>query len=213
LVETKSVAGWVLDQILVMLHPFMPFVTEELWHGQGERPYDLILAKWPEPEAAVDAKAKAEVDWLIRTIAAIRSARTELNIPPGTKMSGFVDGGGDAFHAMLRLNWTTINRLARIDLRQLNNVGPDQPVAFQVVQPEATYWLQLEGVIDVAAEKARLTRAREAASKEAESLETRLANPAFVERAKPEAVEKARADHAHHTAEAARLEAALARLG
>ncbi len=80
--ETKAVAGWVLDQILVMLHPFMPFVTEELWHAQGERPYELIAAKWPEPEATVDTAAKAEVDWLIALTSAIRGAKNELGIPP-----------------------------------------------------------------------------------------------------------------------------------
>src|SRR5690606_21280839 len=75
--ETKSVAGWVLDQILVMLHPFMPFITEELWHAQGERPYELILAKWPEPAASVDAEAKAEVDWLVALVGNLRTAKNE----------------------------------------------------------------------------------------------------------------------------------------
>jgi valyl-tRNA synthetase len=74
--ETKAVAGWVLDQILVMLHPFMPFVTEELWHALGERETDLILARWPEPGAAVDAGAKAEVEWLIALVSASAPPRT-----------------------------------------------------------------------------------------------------------------------------------------
>jgi valyl-tRNA synthetase len=86
-------------------------------------------------------------------------------------------------------------------------------VAAQIVVDEATFVLPLEGVIDIAAEKARLTKAHDAAAKEAKSLEGRLSNPNFVEKARPEAVEKARADHAHHAAEVERLEAALARLG
>ncbi|HTG38238.1 valine--tRNA ligase, partial [Sphingomonas sp.] len=78
--ETKAVAGWVLDQILVMLHPFMPFITEELWHALGAREHDLIVAKWPMPDArALDADARAEIDWLIRLVSEVRAARNELN--------------------------------------------------------------------------------------------------------------------------------------
>ena len=212
--ETKLVAGWVLDQILVMLHPFMPFVTEELWSKLGERAhYPLITAKWSEPGVGVDAEAKAEVEWLIKVVSAIRSARTELNIPPGTKMQGIIDGGDDAFHARLRANLGYIDRLARIDLRRLTNAEGITGNVFQVVVDDITYGLKLEGVIDIAAEKARLAKALEASTKEAKSLLGRLSNAAFVEKAKPEAVEKARADHAMHAAEAERLAAALARLG
>src|SRR5687767_12541366 len=85
--ETREVAAWVLDQILVMLHPFMPFVTEELWNAMGERPYPLILARWPIPDArALDPAAHEEVDWLIRLVSEVRAARAELNVPPGAKV-------------------------------------------------------------------------------------------------------------------------------
>jgi hypothetical protein len=83
--ETKAVAGWVLDQILVMLHPFMPFVTEELWSKLGTRDAELIVAAWPAPQAEVDAEAKREVEWLIALIGGIRSAKVELGISPSTK--------------------------------------------------------------------------------------------------------------------------------
>jgi valyl-tRNA synthetase len=212
--ETRAVAGWVLDQILVMLHPFMPFVTEELWSKLGDRAdYPLITAQWPEPGASVDPAAKAEVDWLIRVVTGIRSARNELNIPPGTRMEGHILGGDDAYHERLRRNWDTINKMARIGLHRITNTGLGTGNAFQVVVDDVTYALQLEGVIDIAAEKARLAKALEVSTKEAKSLEGRLSNPSFVEKAKPEAVEKARADHAMHQAEAERLAAALARLG
>ena len=92
--ETKAVAGWVLDQILVMLHPFMPFITEELWHAQGPRPYDLILAQWPQPEASVDTGAKAEVDWLIALTGNVRAAKNELGIAPGAKLPAFIAAPG-----------------------------------------------------------------------------------------------------------------------
>ena len=84
--ETRTVAGWVLDQILVMLHPFMPFVTEELWHALGSRDTDLILAQWPQPGAGVDAAAKAEVEWLIALVSGFRTARNELGLSPGAKL-------------------------------------------------------------------------------------------------------------------------------
>jgi valyl-tRNA synthetase len=83
--ETRAVAGWVLDQILVMLHPFMPFVTEELWHALGARDNELIVARWPAPQAGVDAAAKAEVEWLIALVSALRTAKNELGIAPGAR--------------------------------------------------------------------------------------------------------------------------------
>ncbi len=209
--ETKAIAGWVLDQILVMLHPFMPFITEELWHGQGERPYDLILAQWPEPEAAVDAAAKAEINWLIALTGNVRAAKSELGIAPGAKLAAFSPAASPLGRSVIEANRAAVERLTR-----LTPIAFDEAPAGAAMQVSAggdSFVIPLEGVIDVAAEKARLTKAREVSVKEAKSLEGRLSNAAFVEKAKPEAVEKARADHAHHAAEAARLEAALARLG
>ncbi len=210
--ETKAVAGWVIDQILVMLHPFMPFITEELWHAQGERPH-LILAKWPEPEVQADPHAKAEIELLINIVSAVRAARNELNIPPSTRMECYVLPAPDITLQALHRNWPAIARLARIQWAEMSQGELGKGNTLQVVVDELTFAFQLEGVIDIAAERARLTKSLEAAQKEAQSLEGRLANPAFVEKAKPEAVEKARADHAEKSAEAARLAAALARLG
>ncbi|MBO9670493.1 MAG: valine--tRNA ligase, partial [Sphingobium sp.] len=192
--ETKAVAGWVIDQILVMLHPFMPFITEELWHAQGDRSYDLILAKWPEPEVQADPHAKAEIDWLIRLVSEVRAARSELGVPPGAKLAAIVNEAGADTRGRLDRLWAAVSRLARIEKIDFDQAT--QGGAAQVVVDEATFVLPLEGVIDIAAEKARLTKSLEAATKEALSLGGRLANPAFVEKAKPEAVEKARADHA-----------------
>ncbi len=209
--ETKAVAGWVLDQILVMLHPFMPFVTEELWHAQGGRPCELIVAKWPEPQAAVDPAAKAEVDWLVALTSAIRAAKNELGIAPGAKLDAFLADPSPAARTAIARNAPAIERLAR--LPSIRFQPAPAGAAMQVTAGDDLIVVPLEGVIDIAAEKARLAKALEVARKEAKALEGRLANPNFVERAKPEAVDKARADHAHHAAEAERLEAALARLG
>ncbi len=209
--ETRAVAGWALDQILVMLHPFMPFITEELWHALGDRPYDLIVAKWPMADAqSLDPAASQEIDWLIRMVSEIRTARTGLNVPPGARLPAHARGASEQTKARLAANAVAIARLARIDLAEGD--GPSGGAA-QVVVDEATYVLPLEGVIDLDAERARLAKGIAAAEKERDSLAGRLGNPAFVEKAKPEAVEKARADHAEKSLEAEQLAAALARLG
>jgi valyl-tRNA synthetase len=211
LAETRAVAGWVLDQILLMLHPFMPFVTEELWNAMGARPYPLIHAKWPVPDArALDPEAGPEIDWLIRLVSGIRAARSELNVPPGAKLPLHVHDASLATAARLGRNAAALQRMARIETI---STARAEGGAAQIVVDEATFVLPLEGVIDIAAEKSRLAKAAEAAEKERDSLAGRLNNPSFVERAKPEAVEKARADHAEKESDAAKYRAALARLG
>lgn len=210
--ETRQVAGWVLDQILVMLHPFMPFITEELWSKMGDRPdHPIITAQWPMADArALDPTAAQEIDWLIRLVSELRAARTELNVPPGARLALHVrDAHAETRQRLTRQN-AALARLARVDRAE-----GEAPAggALQIVVDEATYVLPLEGVIDLDAERARLTKAIAAAEKERDSLSARLSNPAFAEKAKPEAVEKARADHAEKSAEAARLGAALGRLG
>ncbi|KHS48720.1 valine--tRNA ligase [Novosphingobium subterraneum] len=209
--ETKAVAGWVLDQILVMLHPFMPFVTEELWHALGKRDGELIVAAWPKPEAEVDAAAKREVEWLIALVSNLRTAKNELGIAPGAKLDAYLPEPSALTRSIIEANPAAIERLARLNGIRFESA----PVgaAMQVGAGDANIVVPLEGVIDIAAEKARLEKALAASQKEAMSLEGRLGNPSFVEKAKPEAVEKARADHAMHAAEAERLAAALQRLG
>ncbi|MFN5758745.1 MAG: valine--tRNA ligase [Sphingomonadaceae bacterium] len=209
--ETKAVAGWVLDQILVMLHPFMPFITEELWHALADRPYDLIHARWPAPGASADAAASAEIDWLIRLVSEVRTAKNELGLAPGARLNAFVRDAGPLTVERLANQQAAIARLARLD--SVSTDAAPAGGAVQLVVDEATFVLPLEGVIDLAAERARITKAIEAVSREAASLAGRLNNPAFVEKAKPEAVEKARADHAEKAAEVEKLTAALARLG
>ncbi len=207
--ETRAVSGWALDQILVMLHPVMPFLTEELWHKLAPRAHDLIVADWVAADLPVDAAASADIEWLIGLVSEVRSARTELNVPPGAKLGYAVEGAGTETLARLASNAAAIERLARI--------VPTSDVAeggrLQLVHAGATYVLPLAGIIDLAAEKARLEKAIATASKERDALANRLNSPGFAEKAKPEAVEKAREDHAARSAEAERLGAALARLG
>ena len=209
--ETRAVAAWAFDQILVMLHPFMPFVTEELWHGMGTRPYDLIFAKWPEPNAQVDPAAKNEIDGLVEVVAGVRALRAELNVPWTATLVPHVIGGSAEALDRLAKGEAILARMVKVAPPVAADAPP--PGSAQILAAGATIAFPLGEAIDLDAEKARLAKAIEAAAKERDSLAARLANPAFAERAKPEAVAKARADHETRSAEAERLSAALARLG
>jgi valyl-tRNA synthetase len=217
--ETKQVAGWALDQILVMLHPFMPFVTEELWNALGERRYELILAQWPMPDArALDPEASEEIDWLIRLVSEIRASRNEVNVPAGARLQATAAADGEAIANRVKKFEAQINRLARLDSVEVYDLWKetfrfDLNTQLQVFGPKVSLFLDLSGVVDLDAERARLAKAAEAAEMERDALAARLANPAFVERAKPEAVEKARADHAEKASDAEKYRAALTRLG
>jgi valyl-tRNA synthetase len=207
--ETRRVAAWAFDQILVMLHPLMPFITEELWSA-NDRPYELIVAKWPEPQAQVDPHAKAEIDALISIIAEARTLRAEVNIPWSATLTPHVIDNG-ALVERLGRDAATLARMAK--LAPPISVDTAPPNSAQVVVNGTTIAFPLGDAIDLDAEMARLDKAAAAAEKERDSLAQRLANPNFTERAKPEAVEKARADHEAKAAEADRLRAALERLG
>jgi valyl-tRNA synthetase len=209
--ETRSVAAWAFDQILVMLHPFMPFVTEELWHSMGKRPYELIVAKWPEPKALRDPNAAREIGGLVEVISDVRAMRAELNIPWNANLVPHVIGGDKAMMGQLTRNAATLARMAKVGAPVNSEHVP--PSSAQIVVGGVTIAFPLEGAIDLEAERSRLSKAVAVAEKDRDSLAARLSNPAFTERAKPEAVDKARADHDARAAEAERLSAALARLG
>ncbi|OYY69510.1 MAG: valine--tRNA ligase [Sphingomonadales bacterium 28-55-16] len=213
--EAREVAGWALDQILVMLHPFMPFITEELWHALSDpaqpRAYDIIHAQWPAPNATIDADAVAEINWVIDTISKTRSFKAELNIPPGTRLTANIADPQASTISVIARQAAALSRLGRIDSFVYAPVATNNVA--QIVVGGDTVVFALDDVIDLDAERARITKAIEAATKERDALAGRLSNAAFVEKAKPEAVEKARADHAEKAAEAERLTVALARLG
>jgi valyl-tRNA synthetase len=208
--ETKTVAAWAFDQILVMLHPLMPFITEELWHAMGERPYDLIVARWPEPEAQRDQSAKRKIEWLIELVSEARAMRAELNVPWSATLEPLVIGGGDTVER-INAEAATVSRMAKLGEARSADIAPEGSA--QILVGGHVIAFPLAGHIDIGAEKARLSKAAEAAEKERDSLAGRLSNPNFVEKAKPEAVEKARSDHAEKSAEAERYRAALERLG
>jgi valyl-tRNA synthetase len=209
--ETRRVAAWAFDQILVMLHPFMPFVTEELWSAMGERPYELIVAKWPEPGAQRDPTASFEIDGLVRLIAEVRAMRSELNVPWTAALTPHVIGGHEGMLARIAGNAATLSRMAKIGPPVVAGAVPAGSA--QILVDGVSIAFPLGEAIDLEAERARLAKAMAVAEQDRDGLAARLGNPAFAERAKPEAVEKARSDHAERSSEAERLRAALDRLG
>ncbi len=216
--ETRQVAGFVLDTILTLLHPFMPFVTEELWHalapaGEEAARGDLILGRWPEAQAIpADPAAKAEIDWTIRLVSEIRSARTAVNVPAGARIPALVTDLAADRRAWLEAQRPMIERLARLsEIREATELPESGAVTLAL--DEATVALAVAEVIDIAEERARLARAVEKAAREADGLEKRLANPKFVERAPAEVVEETRTRLEETRALAERLAASLERLG
>lgn len=209
--ETKAVMRWVLDQCFTMLHPIMPFITEELWSLTGPRETLCAHAPWPEygPELA-DAEADREMSWVIGLIEAIRSSRTQMRVPAGLKLPMLVVDEDETAAQRYARNEALIERLARLD--GLHR-GTEVPRAALTVAAEgATYALPLEGVIDIAAEADRLGKGLEKLEKEIGGLKGRLDNPRFVANAAEEVVEEARATLAEKSDEAARLSEVLAKL-
>ncbi len=207
--ETRRVAGWVFDQILVTLHPFMPFVTEELWHAMGARSYDLIVAKWPEPRATHDAQASADIDWLIDLVSQLRGAKAAIGLAPGARLPLHISGGDTA--RIERLG-AALDRVGRVSAVSSDPLPPGTP-AINLVVGGVSVAAPIGDLIDVDAERARLDKALATATKDRDGLAGRLGNASFVERAKPEAVAKARADLSAREEEIAALTQARAALG
>ncbi|MBL4603496.1 MAG: class I tRNA ligase family protein, partial [Emcibacteraceae bacterium] len=182
--ETRKTAAWVLDQILKILHPFMPFITEELWGSlSNTRDTDLILASWPEyNENNVDVDASNEMNWLITLISDIRTARAEMNVPAGAKLDMLISGATEQTQNSLTTQGGVLKRLARLEnIDTLDGAAPNG--AISVVVGEATYYLPLAGVIDIDAEKSRLSKNLEKLTKEIASVSGRLNNENFVAKA------------------------------
>ena len=205
--ETKRVAAWAFDQIVVMLHPLMPFITEELWSA-NERPYELIVAKWPEPQAQRDLRAKAEIEWLIDFVSEVRAMRTELNVPWSATLEPIAIGiKADRLNDEAAI----LARMAKLKAARSADAPPTGSA--QIVVRGEVYAFPLAEHVDIEAEKARLSKAAAASENERDALAARLSNPNFTGKAKPEAVDKARSDHQEKSAEADRLRSALERLG
>jgi valyl-tRNA synthetase len=211
--ETRALAAFVLDQALKLLHPFMPFVTEELWaklanEAEG-RASLLMLAPWPETRGLEIAQADAEIGWLIKLISEVRSVRSEMNVPAAAKVPIIIAGAADTTRARIAVHADTIKRLARLDSLDF---GRPQAGAVQIVLEEATLALPLAGIIDIGAESQRLKREIDKVGSEIKQLDAKLANEKFVSRAPEHVVEEQRERKTEAEATAAKLEQALKRL-
>ena len=212
--ETRQVMGWVLDQCYTLCHPFMPFITEELWAmtaPEGGRSRMLVHGDWPAYGVAglLDPAADREMNWVIGLIEEIRSARAQMHVPVGLKLPMVLVEADAAARAAWAANAPLIERLARIDgLTE----GAAPKGAITIAAEGAVFALPLDGVIDVAEEKARLAKALEKLEKDLGGLRGRLSNPKFIENAAEEVVEEAREKLALGEEEAGKIRTALVRL-
>jgi valyl-tRNA synthetase len=211
--ETRAMAAFVLDRALQLLHPFMPFVTEELWRKRapegGPRESLLMLSAWPTHRGLQNAEADAEIDWLIRLVTEVRSVRAEMNVPAAAKVPLVIAGASEATKARVAAH-ETLKRLARIETIDFLDAPPAGSV--QIVLDEATLALPLAGVIDIGAESQRLKREIDKVGSEIAQLTAKLANEKFVSRAPEQVVEEQRERKTEAEAVAAKLEQALKRL-
>jgi valyl-tRNA synthetase len=214
--ETRAMTAWTLDQTLKLMHPVMPFITEELWDktaGEGA-PRDeatLIGASWPAlPDNFVDVGAEAEIGWLVDLVTEIRQLRAEMNVPPSAKPPlAFVSPDATTAERMAR-HRDLILTLGRVSELASADTAPAGAVTF--VTGGATAAISLAGIIDLSAERTRLTKEIAALDSDIDHVNRKLGNPNFVARAAPEVVDEQREKLAEAEAGKAKLEAALARL-
>jgi valyl-tRNA synthetase len=212
--ETRAATAWTLDQILKLLHPFMPFITEELWDRLVEvgveRRSLLCLSEWPALRGLAKPAADDEIGWLVSLISEVRSVRSEMNVPAGAKVPLSLVGASAETKARCARHDETILRMARADTIRFEKAPPKGSA--QMVVAEATVCLPLAGVIDMATEKARLEKAVAAVDSDLAKMDAKLNNPSFMSRAAPDAIEEAQERKADLSGQRSKLEAALKRV-
>lgn len=207
--ETRATMAWVLDQSMILLHPFMPFITEELWGTTGKRAKLLVHTDWPAYADLADKEAETEMDFVTGLIDEIRSARAQVHVPVGLKCDLVATELSPTARAAWERNEALIRRMARIEGFS-EGAAPKGSIA--IAMEGAAFALPLEGLIDIAEEKARLAKGLEKLAKEIGGLKGRLDNPNFVKSAPEEVIDEARANLEAREDEAAKIKAALARL-
>jgi valyl-tRNA synthetase len=202
--ETRATAVWALDQIMKLLHPFMPFITEELWSvtGQGSL---LALTEWPKLEGLADDKAEAEIGWVIELITAVRSIKAEMNVNVPVPL---VLAGASAETGARAERWADfIKRLARVS--EISSAAAAPKGSVQLVVRGEVAALPLVGIIDLDAERARLAKEIIKADSDIARIDAKLGNPKFVERAAEDVVEEERSKRAEAVGRKAKIAAAL----
>ena len=208
--ETRAAFAWVLDRILVVLHPFMPFITTQLWDNLAERDVKLIHHAWPKAEE-FDTASKEAIDWIIDAVTAIRSLRAEMNLPAGAKLKAYLkDGTSEAIVAAKDFA-NIICSLARLETIEPLS-GEITPDMVQTVCRGTVILLPLKGVVDFAAERERLQKELEQLNKNLASYAAKLSNTNFVERAPAKVVEEEKHRQTEALEHKAKVEAALARI-
>ncbi len=208
--ETRATMAWVLDQSMILLHPLMPFITEDLWATTGTRQHPLALTRWPADADLTDPDATREMTWVTTLIDTIRSARAEMHVPVGLKLDLLAVTLDAPARAALQRNETLIRRLARMET--ITNAPAVPKGAITIPVEGGLFALPLAGVIDASAEAARLTKTLDKLDKDLTALRARLANPQFIASAKEEIIDEARERLTTGSEEAAKLHAALKRL-
>lgn len=202
--ETRATLSWALDQSFKLLHPFMPFITEELWALTGDRDEFLMLSDWP----AVDAEPSGDdIDWLIRLISSLRSVRAEMNVPPSCKAPLVVIGRPDV---RLTTFADALGRLARVEAVSFADAAPEG--ALQTVVDGVSYAIPLDGLIDVAAEQKRLDAAIAKVEAEIAKIDKKLGNANFTDRAPAAVVQEQKDRRTAYADECAKLQEARAAL-
>ena len=210
--ETRQTLKWVLDQCLVLLHPIMPYITEELWQTTGSRAKMLVHGDWPTYTTAnmLDAEADRELNWVIGLIESIRSARAQMHVPAGLKVPMLCTEMDSTAQAAWDGNEAMIKRLARVESLDKADGFPKGTVS--IAAPGATFGLPLAGLIDIDAEKTRLQKSLDKLGKEIGGLKGRLNNPKFAASAPADVVAEAQSNLDARQEEADQLQAALNRL-
>lgn len=209
--ETRVTFAWVLDQILKLLHPFMPFITEELWLNIADkRDTHLITAPWPDlSNALVDKAATQDIAWLQTLITNLRSVRADMNIPPSKKAPLLMLA--DTLDPRLAYYAGQLSPMARVDGVETASEAPKG--ALQTIVDGVTYAIPLDGLIDKGAETARLTKEAEKAQSEIDKIDKKLSNKAFTDKAPEKVVNLQKERRAGYVAELEKLNEALANLG
>ncbi|MEQ8710416.1 MAG: valine--tRNA ligase [Rhodospirillales bacterium] len=210
--ECQATAAWALDQILLLLHPVMPFITSELWSSMGEGREALMSQQWPEyPDSMVDSTAIDDVEWVIRVISAIRGVRSEMNIKPGAKIPLLVKDASETSLRRLEQLAEPLQRLARLESVDTSVTEAPQGAVQQVVD-EATYMLPVAEVIDISEEKSRLEKEISRLDGEIDRFDKKLNNENFTSRAPAEVVAEQQAKREAAVVQREKVEEALGRI-